>query len=410
MEYLAFTFCQDGDDSDYIPGYYNKDVVVQEKNFKRFVKNTSNLKKFVYIDERAVRNNLLFNSDTFRSLDCTFYIDIGDGADINTIKNVCDWTITNKISLANTIINCHNEHDKNIVKSFFGKDHAVQIIILQTCLLQTFHFLFGKKFKKRFLFLSRNWNTHRLVTFIDLHRRRVLDNAYFTFYNLESSHPLKYRDLKDIDQQFVGTIYDIQHVNSMWAETLSDYWNENKKEIFDRMPYIFEDEKNEIPNVGETYVLTNAVQNAYVNSAMSLLMETNCFAPDYHFQCTEKTYKAMFYRHPFLAYGTQFQLSRTKSYGFQTFDNIFDESYDNLESSWSRIYNINNQAETLNGLSDAEFKQKMYTAIPQTTHNYNLMMKRANNFKENLFRDFYNQDIDNFIRNMPPDHWFNNDY
>ena len=93
-----------------------------------------------------------------------------------------------------------------------------------------------------------------------------------------------------------------------------------------------------------------------------------------------------------------------------TFCHPGDESYDDLESSWDRIYNINNQAEQLNNLPLPEFKQKMYTAIPQTTHNYNLMMQRANNFKENLFTEFYNKDIDNLIFNSSPDHWFNNDY
>jgi hypothetical protein len=44
---------------------------------------------------------------------------------------------------------------------------------------------------------------------------------------------------------------------------------------------------------------------------------------------TEKTYKPIAFRHPFVIMGQQGSLKFLKSQGFETFENLFDESYDN---------------------------------------------------------------------------------
>ena len=57
----------------------------------------------------------------------------------------------------------------------------------------------------------------------------------------------------------------------------------------------------------------------------------------------EKTYKAMAYYHPFLILGVPGLLARLRYLGFETFDNIFDESYD-AEPNWKkRLMMIKNQ-------------------------------------------------------------------
>ncbi len=49
---------------------------------------------------------------------------------------------------------------------------------------------------------------------------------------------------------------------------------------------------------------------------------------------TEKTYRSIFYKRPFVLFGSQYQLKMLRRLGFKTFDGIlFDESYDNI-SDW----------------------------------------------------------------------------
>ena len=58
---------------------------------------------------------------------------------------------------------------------------------------------------------------------------------------------------------------------------------------------------------------------------------------------SEKTYKAIAYYHPFLILGVPGLLARLRYLGFETFDNIFDESYD-AEPNWKkRLMMIKNQ-------------------------------------------------------------------
>jgi len=61
---------------------------------------------------------------------------------------------------------------------------------------------------------------------------------------------------------------------------------------------------------------------------------------------TEKTFKACAYYHPFLLIGQYHTLKKLKQLGFETYDNIFDESYDDISDFDLRldavIKNINN--------------------------------------------------------------------
>lgn len=47
---------------------------------------------------------------------------------------------------------------------------------------------------------------------------------------------------------------------------------------------------------------------------------------------TEKTFKPIQYQHPFMIYGQKDTLKFLHNLGFETFENLFDESYDNIDS------------------------------------------------------------------------------
>ena len=51
---------------------------------------------------------------------------------------------------------------------------------------------------------------------------------------------------------------------------------------------------------------------------------------------TEKTFKPMAFRHPFMVYGNTGTLNLLKSMGFVTFDNLWDESYDSISDTDQR--------------------------------------------------------------------------
>lgn len=64
----------------------------------------------------------------------------------------------------------------------------------------------------------------------------------------------------------------------------------------------------------------------YDSTYMSLVVETRQQGQIYHI--TDKTFKPCAYYHPMMIIGQQHSLAWLKQRGFETFDNIFDESYD----------------------------------------------------------------------------------
>jgi hypothetical protein len=67
---------------------------------------------------------------------------------------------------------------------------------------------------------------------------------------------------------------------------------------------------------------------------------------------TEKTFKPVAFYHPFMCVAQQGHLAYLKSQGFETFENMFDESYDQIPTVGERIKHIVSQSKS--------FKRKYY--------------------------------------------------
>lgn len=60
-------------------------------------------------------------------------------------------------------------------------------------------------------------------------------------------------------------------------------------------------------------------------------------------EVSEKIFKPLAYQHPFVVYGSVDTLKYLKGQGFETFDNIFDESYDSIEDDDLRFAAVTQQ-------------------------------------------------------------------
>lgn len=393
--------------------HFDSNKIQLENNLKTFWAYKGPLKKVVYLEERRISDDTLIDSSILRHIDATFVVDFGDGPDIYIIENLKKWISKNHIPEEKILVMSHSRNDINLVKTIIGKETKINFVTVQTPSHTAFEEFIGKRYKKRFLFLSRNWNTTRLVSFVDLQRRGILENSYFSFFNIKDVYSSKNREFysfEEIDEVFQYGIEKISQKNVSWANQLTEYWNDNKKSIVEQMPYLLENETVEIKGPSGQQWISNTLQDAFVNSAMSLVVETNNSEFETHFQCTEKTYKSMIYRHPFFVYGAKYHLQRTREYGFKTFGNVFDESYDLLNTPWERIYHIHEQVEILNKMPETEFKKIIYKTIPETTFNYSFLMTKLSNFKANVKYQRFDKEFDNLLMTNPPDHWYDNDY
>lgn len=103
----------------------------------------------------------------------------------------------------------------------------------------------------------------------------------------------------------------------------------------------------------------------YDTTYFSIVSETTTYSK-YSLHITEKTYKPMAYRHPFVIFGQTGTLAYLHKLGFETFENLFDESYDTVEDQDSRLAMIVDNVKN--------FKETQYDAVTlaKLEHNYNL--------------------------------------
>jgi hypothetical protein len=86
---------------------------------------------------------------------------------------------------------------------------------------------------------------------------------------------------------------------------------------------------------------------------------------------TEKTFKPICLRMPFIIVGTKGSLAYLRSYGFKTFGDIWDESYDDEEDDDLRLERIASLLRSLNELP-AEGKEYLFILAQKIIeHNYN---------------------------------------
>ncbi len=103
-------------------------------------------------------------------------------------------------------------------------------------------------------------------------------------------------------------------------------------------------------------------------SLLYLVTETVATGRRHHI--TEKTFKPIAMGMPFVIVGTRGSLEYLRSYGFKTFEGIWDESYD-LEEDDVRITRIASLLRSLDELSPADKQELFEMATPIIEHNWN---------------------------------------
>lgn len=109
--------------------------------------------------------------------------------------------------------------------------------------------------------------------------------------------------------------------------------------------------------------------NEAQDSLVYVPTETVFFGQRLHL--TEKTFKAIALEMPFVLVAPAHSLEYLKSYGFKTFDLIFDESYDSETNDLLRLEKAVKLLKDLDGLSHKERQQIHQACVPMVEHNYN---------------------------------------
>ena len=92
---------------------------------------------------------------------------------------------------------------------------------------------------------------------------------------------------------------------------------------------------------------------------------------------SEKVYRPIFYKKPFIMVGPPHTLQYMKECGFLTFSEFWDESYDIMEDHESRLFAVFKLIDQLNNMSIGELKELYTKMLPILQYNRNLLLEKC---------------------------------
>ena len=93
---------------------------------------------------------------------------------------------------------------------------------------------------------------------------------------------------------------------------------------------------------------------------------------------TEKIYRNIRYKKPFIVMGQQYTLASFHKLGYKTFHPLIDEHYDKIATSSDRVKAVMTEITKLIALPDGHFDYFVTECEPILEHNYNNLMSRIN--------------------------------
>jgi len=185
---------------------------------------------------------------------------------------------------------------------------------------------------------------HRLLMFYHILKNQMLDN-YISFPAICPAEGIAVRDAV---KSLTDTYPDIESV----------YADKNL-----HLPLEFEGESGAPMHSFQLSLFTQCA-----SSLLYLVNETVAAGRRHHL--TEKTFKPICLRMPFVLVGTQGSLEYLRSYGFKTFNSLWDESYDLETDDVIRLEKIAGLLKELNSLNTAEKNSLFHRAEQICQHNY----------------------------------------
>lgn len=227
---------------------------------------------------------------------------------------------------------------------------------------------------KDFFSLNAKVRHHRVLLVSELSRRNILNNGYVSFlgggwYDDNNMDVIK-RDLNatlEIKSSLSSECYDYlkQYVES-WAPLILDHGSDD-----------FDYRAN--------------LKKCYEKSYFHVVTETGM---DFPMRFTEKIFKPIANYQPFLVIGCQGTLEYLRNMGYETFPEMFDESYDQESDPVKRIMMVLDQIEKFVALKKSD-KDRLFNSVKdKLLKNVNLFYNHFPNvnisYYRNIFQEIYN--------------------
>lgn len=231
-----------------------------------------------------------------------------------------------------------------------------------------------KKYEKSFICLNRRWRPHRPILIVLLWFNKLLEKGYISF-----------GPSGDDSKENWDYIYDGLKCGTWTNRELFDIIDQNEQSI-KKIPYMYLDISDLHENQAD---VTTSSDIYYENSYFSLIPETTFYYKESTINSrfiTEKTFKAIAMRHPFVLATIPRSLEVLKNLGYKTFSPWIDESYDQELDDNKRLLLIAKEVNRLSNLSQDEFNTFIDNVAPICEHNYHVLKNKM----QFIYRDYLN--------------------
>jgi hypothetical protein len=221
-----------------------------------------------------------------------------------------------------------------------------------------------KQYEKAFLNLNRRWRMHRPLLVLLLWYYKLLDKGFVSF-----------GPAGDGDKDTWDYIWDGMKVNALDSPKLQLIIHES--EAIKQLPPLYLDTNDLHINRPEQ---SRSTDHYYENSYFSVVSETTFYHKD-NIQnsrfLTEKTYKAISMKHPFVLASIPKSLEVLHKLGYKTFSPFINESYDQEMNDNKRMLMVVDEINRLSNLSQEQLQHYIDGVVPICEYNYELLKNRT---------------------------------
>ena len=197
---------------------------------------------------------------------------------------------------------------------------------------------------KTFACLNKRFRSHRIWFFKFLYQSGLLDKGLVSMNLFEEG-----------TWPFEGREMDI----------------EENREIRSVLPLIVHGKRND--ELDDNFYIRRFNDKICLDTFVTVISEAQCGDGDETVFISEKTYKVIACRQPFIIMGNKETLRKLRETGYRTFDGFIDESYDTL-STFDRMEAI---IESLKKIDSIEDKLEWFKSMEEIIeHNYNVFIGR----------------------------------
>lgn len=232
----------------------------------------------------------------------------------------------------------------------------------------------SKPYTKKFLCFNRRWRGHRTVLVALLYALDLIKHGHVSLAKAD-------------DNRSWQTVFGRNRYMMETCPEAIELFNRVEDDLCTNNTEFYLDTDDLTINRAGLDDTTNYLYN---ETYFSVVTETFFFIKerpgDYGRFLSEKTFKPVSMKHPFIIVSNPYFLTKFKELGYKSFSPYIDESYDEERDDATRMMMIIKEIERLISLSDSELEEFLVAMREICDYNYNLLMnKTTQDFFSDLF-------------------------